>query len=72
MRAILGLEADAERGTLLVAPAFTDWLSRVRIDDLQALGRRFDLEVARDGAGYRVQSAGQVEVTEPRWLSDSA
>jgi glycogen debranching enzyme len=62
MRAVLGLEADPERGTLRVAPAFPDWLSRVRIDDLHALGRRFDLEVARDGAGYRVKSDGPVVI----------
>jgi glycogen debranching enzyme len=61
MRAMLGLEADPERGTLRVAPALPDWLSRVRIDGLEALGRRFDLEVTRDGAGYRVQSDGPVE-----------
>jgi hypothetical protein len=59
---MLGLEADPERGTLRVAPAFPDWLSWVRVDGLEALGRRFDLEVARDGAGYRVQSDGPVEV----------
>jgi glycogen debranching enzyme len=62
MRAMLGLEADPERGTLRVAPAFPSWLSRVRIDGLEALGRRFDLDVTRDGAGYRVQSDGPVEV----------
>jgi hypothetical protein len=60
MRAMLGLEADPETGTLRVTPAFPDWLSRVRIDGLDALGRRFDLEVVRDGVGYRVQSDGQV------------
>jgi glycogen debranching enzyme len=61
VRAMLGLEADPERGTLRVAPVFPDWLGRVRIDGLHALGRRFDLEVARDGAGYRVKSDGPVE-----------
>jgi glycogen debranching enzyme len=64
IRAMLGLEADPGRGTLRVAPALPDWLSWVRIDDLQALGRHFDLEVIRDGAGYRVQSDGPVEVEE--------
>jgi hypothetical protein len=66
MRAILGLEADLGHGTLLVAPAFPEWLWRVRIDDLQALGRRFDLEVARDATGYQVTSDGPVEVKETR------
>jgi glycogen debranching enzyme len=62
MRAMLGLEADPAKGTLRVAPAFPDWLSWVRIDGLEALGRRFDLEVTRDGAGYRVQTDGPVDV----------
>jgi glycogen debranching enzyme len=64
MRAMLGLEANLDQGTLRVTPAFPAWLSRVRIDSLEVLGRRFDLEVARDGAGYRVQSDGPVEVEE--------
>jgi glycogen debranching enzyme len=66
VRAMLGLEADLHKGMLRVAPAFPDWLSRVRIDGLEALGRRFDLEVVRDGAGYRVQSDGPVGVEESR------
>jgi hypothetical protein len=59
---MLGLEADPAKGMLRVAPAFPDWLSRVRIDGLEALGHRFDLEVVRDATGYRVQSDGSVEV----------
>ena len=66
MRAMLGLEADLDHGALCVAPAFPAWLSRVRVDGLEALGRRFDLEVARDGAEYRVQSDGPIEVKELR------
>jgi glycogen debranching enzyme len=66
MRAMLGLEADLDQGAVCVAPAFPAWLSWVRIDGLEALGRRFDLEVARDGAGYRVQSDGPIEVKESR------
>jgi hypothetical protein len=61
MRAILGLEVDLDQGALCVAPAFPAWLSWVRVDGLEALGHRFDLEVTRDGAGYRVQSNGPVE-----------
>ena len=61
-RAMLGLEANLDQGALCVAPALPAWLSWVRIDGLEALGRRFDLEVTRDGAGYRVQSDGPVEV----------
>ena len=66
MRAMLGLEVDLDHGALCVAPAFPAWLSRVRVDGLEALGRRFDLEVARDGAEYRVQSDGPIEVKELR------
>jgi glycogen debranching enzyme len=66
MRAMLGLEADLDKEMLRVAPAFPNWLSRVRIDGLEALGRRFDLEVIRDGTGYRAQSDGPVEVEESR------
>jgi len=66
MRAMLGLEADLDHGALRVAPAFPAWLSRVRIDGLEALGRRFDLEVARDGTGYRVQGDGPIEVKASR------
>jgi glycogen debranching enzyme len=64
--AMLGLEADPAKGMLGVAPAFPDWLSWVRVDGLEALGHRFDLEVARDGTGYRVQSDGPVVVEESR------
>ena len=66
MRAMLGLEADLDQGTLRVAPAFPNWLSWVRIDGLEALGRNVDLEVTRDGTGYRVQSDGPIEVKEAR------
>ena len=72
IRAMLGLEADPERG-LRVAPAFPDWLSRVRIDGLEAFGRRFDLDVERDDAGYRVQSDGPVEVAVTgRFIDETA
>jgi hypothetical protein len=66
MRALLGLEPDLKRGALCVAPAFPAWLSRIRVDGLEALGRGFNLEVARDGTGYRVQSDGPIEVKESR------
>jgi glycogen debranching enzyme len=71
MRAMLGLEADLEKGMLRVAPTLPDWLSWVRIDGLEALGRRFDLEVVRDGAGYLVQSDGPVVVEELRRIRKS-
>ena len=66
MRAMLGLEADLAHGALSVAPAFPAWLSWIRIDGLEALGRYFDLKVTRDGAGYQVQSDGPIEVKEAR------
>ena len=66
MRALLGLEPDLDHGALCVAPAFPAWLSWVRVDGLEALGRCFDLEVARDGAGYRVQSDGPIAIKESR------
>jgi glycogen debranching enzyme len=66
MRAMLGLQADLDKGMVRLAPAFPDWLSRVRFDGLEALRRRFDLEVVRDAVGYRVQSDGPIEVKELR------
>jgi hypothetical protein len=66
MRAMLGLEVNLDQGAVCITPAFPAWLSWIRIDGLEALGRRFDLEVARDGAGYRVQSDGPIEVKASR------
>jgi hypothetical protein len=60
------LEANLDQETLCVAPAFPAWLSWVRVDGLEVLGRHFDLEIARDGAGYRVQSDGPIEVKAAR------
>jgi glycogen debranching enzyme len=68
MRAMLGLQANLNKGMVRLAPALPDWLSRVRIDGLEALGRRFDLEVARDVVEYRVQSDGPIEVEESRMI----
>jgi glycogen debranching enzyme len=58
MRAMLGLDVVPERGVLRVAPAFPDWLTRIRIEGLEALGRRGDLEVTREWGEYRVASDG--------------
>jgi glycogen debranching enzyme len=65
VRAMLGLDADPGQGVVRVAPLFPDWLTRVRIDGLEVLGRRFDLEVTHEGDGYRVESDGPVAVAEP-------
>lgn len=64
VRALLGLEPDPRGGRLLISPALPDWLPRVRLEGIQALGRTFDLEVARDGAGYRIASDGPVAERE--------
>jgi glycogen debranching enzyme len=64
VRALLGLEADPRGGRLLVSPALPDWLPRVRLEGIPALGRTFDLEVAREGAGYRITSDGPVAERE--------
>jgi glycogen debranching enzyme len=65
VRAMLDLEAVPERGEVRVAPSLPDWLPRVRIEGMQALGRRFDLEVAREGPGYRVTSDGPIDIVAP-------
>lgn len=61
MRAMLGLEPDPRHGVLRVAPALPDWLDRVEIAGLQALGKRCDLVVERAPSGYRIESDGPVE-----------
>jgi glycogen debranching enzyme len=65
MRALLGLEADPRRGVVRVAPFLPDWLPGVCIDNMQALGTHFDLEVERDGSDYRISSDGPVEIATP-------
>lgn len=62
LRAMLGLEVAADRAALQVAPSFPSWLDWTRLEGLQALGRRFDLTVARDGDGYRVSSEEPIEL----------
>jgi glycogen debranching enzyme len=62
IRSLLGLQADPQRNVVRVAPALPDWLPRVRIESIQALGARFDLEVERDGSDYRISSDGPVEM----------
>jgi glycogen debranching enzyme len=61
IRAMLGLTVDPGRRAVRVAPALPSWLGRIRIEGLEALGRRFDLEVARQGKGYRIESDGPIE-----------
>lgn len=60
MRAMLGLAADPERGQIRVSPTLPEWLPRVRIEGIQALGNTFDLEVAREGDEYRIMTDGPV------------
>jgi glycogen debranching enzyme len=61
IRAMLGLDADPQRGLLRVSPAFPEWLKRIDIEGTPALGRRFDLSVKRDGDSFHVTSDGPVE-----------
>jgi glycogen debranching enzyme len=61
IRAMLGLRVDPNHGALRVSPALPSWLGRVRIEGLEALGRRFDLDVERQGKGYRIESDGPIE-----------
>jgi hypothetical protein len=37
----------------------------VCIEGLEALGRRWDLEVERNGSGYRIGGDGPVDATAP-------
>ncbi|HEU5431016.1 MAG TPA: amylo-alpha-1,6-glucosidase, partial [Thermomicrobiales bacterium] len=61
IRAMLGLTVDPAMRAVRVAPALPSWLGRIRIEGLEALDRRFDLEVAREGKGYRIESDGPIE-----------
>ncbi len=67
IRAMLGLEVDAERDVLRVTPSLPGWLTRVRVENVQALGRTFALDVERDGSGYRVRSDGPLATDGPRF-----
>ena len=74
VRAMLGLEVDPARELLRITPALPDWLSQVRIEGLEALGQRFDLEVEREGSGYRITTDGPVEAGAPfrRFVDETA
>ena len=64
VRSMLRLEPDSERGVLRVDPALPDWLDRVHLTGVEALGQRFELEVARDGSGYKFSSDGPIEAED--------
>jgi glycogen debranching enzyme len=64
VRALLGLEPDPDRGVLRVAPYLPPWLGRIHLGGAQVLGHHFDLDVERDGEGYRISSDGPVELIE--------
>jgi hypothetical protein len=49
LQAMLGLQQDAPRGKLYVAPALPDWLPDVTLTDLRLGTRRFDIHFWRDG-----------------------
>jgi glycogen debranching enzyme len=61
LRAMLGLEVDAKRRRLLMAPSLPAWLPRVRIEGMRALGSTFDLDVEQQGNDYEIRSDGPVE-----------
>ena len=61
VRAMLGLEADPKHGGIFVSPSLPGWLPRVRIQGMRALGHTLDLDVAREGDGYRIRSEVPVE-----------
>jgi glycogen debranching enzyme len=62
MRAVLGLEIDLPRAALCVDPVFPAWMNHVRVTGMEALGQRVDLDVVRDGAGYRITGDGPIEI----------
>jgi hypothetical protein len=62
VRTMLGLEVDSRQGRILASPSLPEWLPRVRIEGMRALGRTFDLDVAREGDSYRLRGDGPVEL----------
>jgi glycogen debranching enzyme len=49
LRAILGIEADAPHGRLVVAPALPDWLPRLNLENLRVGDARLHLRFWREG-----------------------
>jgi glycogen debranching enzyme len=67
MQALLGLEPDAPRGVLYVAPALPGWLPEVTLRDLRLGAESFDLRFWRDGAVSRVEELrGRAEAVVQR------
>jgi glycogen debranching enzyme len=67
LKAILGLEADAQNGRLTVSPVLPKWLPELTLRGI-AVGRAsVDIRFFRDGERSRwevLQEAGQIEVVE--------
>jgi glycogen debranching enzyme len=70
VRELLGLRPNPHHERLRVAPTFPEWLHRVRLEGVQALGQTFDLDVERDASEYRVNSDGPVEVVASRFAEE--
>jgi glycogen debranching enzyme len=69
LQALLGMEADAPRGVLRLAPSLPAWLPEVTLRDLRMGRETFDLRCWRDGDATRVEvlrgNAEAVSVAAP-------
>jgi glycogen debranching enzyme len=57
-RSMLGLHADTRSGLLIVQPRLPEWLEKVEISDLHALGQTGSLRVSRIEGGYELDVTG--------------
>lgn len=62
LRSMLGLRVDPARGVLTVAPALPPWLDAVAVRDLEVLGQRASVAVARRREGYAIETEGPIAV----------
>jgi glycogen debranching enzyme len=68
LRAILGLDADASRKTLLVDPALPKWLPDITLQRLRVGEARVDIRFWREGEKSRhevLNMDGELNVTQP-------
>lgn len=65
LQAVLGLEVDALRGHIALAPTLPEGINRVTVDNLAVGRRRLRIEVARTGNADEVDVDVQVLVGEP-------
>jgi glycogen debranching enzyme len=68
IQTLLGLRADAAQQRLLLRPKLPDWLTRVRVRRLRAVGRQVEFDVVREGQRTAVEifdSGGLEIVVEP-------